>query len=214
MSRSVSNRKSEDEKTKFAFLAGLLHIISPAGIFLSAPYAESPFALLTFLGYFYYLKTSQYQAKGDFYKRDASSLAAGLLFGVAVTFRGNGLLSGCIFAHDALVIARKMLSRRACLNHGRDFFITVASGSFVALGYLIPQLLAFREYCWIEFEETRPWCSRWFPSIYAWVQSHYWYVLRIRHGSELTDSGGWVSCSTGHSLIFLFSFWQLQCCLF
>lgn len=174
MSRSISSRKSEDEKAKFAFLAGLLHTISPAGIFLSAPCAESPFALLTFLGYFYYLKRSEYQDKGDINKRDLSSLAAGLLFGIAVTFRGNGLLSGCIFAYDAVAIAWKLLSRQDYLNHARDFFVIVVSGSLVALGYLIPQLLAFREYCWIEVEEMRPWCSRWFPSIYTWVQSHYW----------------------------------------
>ena len=178
ISRSISNRKSEDEKTKFAFLVGLLHIISPAGIFLSAPYAESPFALLTFLGYFYYLKGFEYQGKGNINKRDFSSLAAGLFFGVAVTFRGNGLLSGCIFAYDVVVIAWKILSRQDYFNHLRDFFVTIASGSLVALGYLIPQLLAFPEYCWIEVQEKRPWCSRWFPSIYAWVQSHYWYVLR------------------------------------
>ncbi|KAI9745552.1 MAG: ER membrane glycoprotein subunit of the GPI transamidase complex-like protein [Claussenomyces sp. TS43310] len=36
---------------KLAFVTALLHIISPAGLFLSAPYGESTFALLSFVGY-------------------------------------------------------------------------------------------------------------------------------------------------------------------
>ena len=161
-------------RTKFAFLAAFLHVVSPAGIFLTAPYAESPFALLNFLGCYFYLKVYDDRATGNTLGRDLSRLASGLFFGIAATFRGNGLLSGCVFAYDALVIAWEMLSSRKILNHLPDFSFTVAAGSMVALGSLIPQLLAFNQYCLEVSEESRPWCRYWIPGIYAWVQSHYW----------------------------------------
>ncbi len=37
---------------RLAFLAASLHIFSPAGLFLSAPYAESTFSLLSFVGFY------------------------------------------------------------------------------------------------------------------------------------------------------------------
>ena len=174
MSLSICNRRSENVRAKFAFLAALLHIFSPAGIFLSAPYAESPFALLNFLGCYFYLKVYDDRATGKTLGRDLSCLTSGLFFGIAATFRGNGLLSGCVFAYDASVIAWTMLSCQDVLNHIHDFSVTVAAGSMVALGSSIPQLLAFNQYCLENSGETRPWCRHWIPSIYTWVQSHYW----------------------------------------
>lgn len=174
MSRSIWNRTSEEERTRFAFLAALLHIISPAGIFLSAPYAESPFALLNFLGYYFCLKAYEYQSKGGKTKKQLSTLAAGLLFAVATMFRSNGILSGFVFAYDAILITWRMLYSEDHLSHLKDFPVVIASGTMVALGSLIPQSLAFRDYCSKSVEEPRPWCNHWVPSIYAWVQSHYW----------------------------------------
>ena len=174
MSLSICNRSSEHVRTKFAFLAALLHVVSPAGIFLSAPYAESPFASLNFLGCYFYLKVYDDRATGKGLGRDLSRLASGLLFGIATTFRGNGLLSGCVFAYDASVIAWTMLSSQDILNHLHEFIVTIAAGSMVALGSLTPQLLAFSQYCLEASEETRPWCRHWIPSVYTWVQSHYW----------------------------------------
>ncbi|KAL8796240.1 MAG: hypothetical protein Q9195_001355 [Heterodermia aff. obscurata] len=147
MSRSICNRGADDERTKFAFVAALLHVVSPAGIFLTAPYAESPFALLNFLGCYFYLKVYDDRATSNSLGRGLSRLASGLCFGIATTFRGNGLLSGCVFAYDVSVIAWEMLSSRKVLNYLHDFSFTVAAGGMVALGSLVPQLLAFNEYC-------------------------------------------------------------------
>lgn len=174
MSRSMCNRGSEDVRTKFAFLAALLHVVSPAGIFLTAPYAESPFALFNFLGCYFYLKVYGDRATGNALGGGLSRLASGLFFGIATTFRGNGLLSGCVFAYDASVIAWEILSSRKILNHLHDLSFTIAAGSMVALGSLVPQLLAFSQYCLDVSGERRPWCRRRIPSIYGWVQSHYW----------------------------------------
>lgn len=40
-----------------AFIAACLHIFSPAGLFLSAPYGESTYALLSFTGYFLFVQS-------------------------------------------------------------------------------------------------------------------------------------------------------------
>jgi phosphatidylinositol glycan class V len=43
--------------------------------------------------------------------------------------------------------------------------------------------LAYKEYCESSGTDQgrRPWCNYWIPSIYSWVQSHYWYVLPLLH---------------------------------
>ena len=174
LSQSLCRSRREHERTKFAFLAALLHVISPAGVFLSAPYAESPFALLNFLGFHLYIKAHQDEAINSRTKRDGLLLAAGLLFGMTTMFRSNGLLSGLVFAYDATSITWMIVQTRRVMDHLRSLCVTVVGGSLVAMGSVLPQLLAFLEYCSKTADDARPWCTHLVPSIYSWVQSHYW----------------------------------------
>ena len=43
----------------------------------------------------------------------------------------------------------------------------------------MPQAEGYLQYC--TGGNTRPWCNRWLPSIYAWVQEHYWGVGFLRY---------------------------------
>lgn len=170
--RLLSTRQTIRSST--AFTAALLHILSPAGLFLSAPYAESLFSFLTFAGYWMYLRSSME------YDADRSSLfnvytlLAGASFGIATSVRSNGLLNGLIFLFDALSFVPTFLDglnfsmfvRLGCLG---------AAGLSTILGAFIPQLIAYNVYCDYG-TDVRPWCRNWVPSIYSWVQSHYWYV--------------------------------------
>lgn len=174
LSQNLYRSRREYERTNYSFLAALLHVISPAGVFLSAPYAESPFALLNFLGFHLYIKAQHNEAINNRIKRDGLLLAAGLLFGIATMFRSNGLLSGLVFAYDATSITWMIMQSSSVMDHLRRLCVTVVGGSLVAMGSVLPQYLAFLEYCSKPAEDARPWCTHLVPSIYSWVQSHYW----------------------------------------
>ena len=164
------------ESSRFAFLTGILHIISPAGLFLSAPYAESPFSFLNFTGFFFYTRSHQIRLQGRDGIPDLLLLASGITFGLASVLRSNGLLSGLIFCYEAVngILALSQLN-----NFGRGLrrlLLIFMAGSIMALGPFLPQYLAYRQYCVPTeiIQDRRPWCSNWVPSVYAWVQEFYW----------------------------------------
>ena len=151
---------------KAAFVSAALHIFSPAGIFLSAPYAESPFALLQIAGYYSYVRSRKH---GGSLLGNMETIFSGVLFGAATTLRSNGLLNGILFAWDAVECGIDLLQNRAMM---RKLTVVVIAGLLNVLGTAVPQYLAYQEYC----SETmaRPWCNGIVPIIYAWAQSHYW----------------------------------------
>lgn len=227
-------------RQEIGFISAALHVLSPAGLFLTAPYAESLFSLLSFLGYIFYFFSCEQPGTSRDYRNDARLLASGVFFGLATTVRSNGVLAGLIFAFDVLadlaVLARRYprvsrygiyamplgvlflfiawttgLCRQELLGrileywpifaiafanaalyfvlqpglgkydtkslngHIRKMVISTLSGAYVAVGLIFPQYLAYKEYCTNEdVGKTREWCSAFPPSVYSWVQSHYW----------------------------------------
>ena len=187
-----------------AWVAAALHALSPAGMFLSAPYAEGMFSLLSFAGAGLYAggvvgrgggegggvkgkggKDGGAKGWGE-WKGDVMVVAAGVVWGVAAMCRGNGLLWGLVFVVDAVERVGGLF-----LGWGRGrgswgpervreelwgLGIAVLAGGCLGVGFALPQVLAWREYCTgvEEGEVLREWCGKRVPSIYAWVQSHYW----------------------------------------
>ena len=168
---------SHPKAAKIAFVSASLHIISPAGLFLCAPYSESLFSMTQFGAYYCYVRSYTDQHAQRFRDRDMLILAAGCLLGFATTVRGNGLLSGFIFAHDAVVDGIKLVRGDMANARLRKFMAVMLAGSLVALGAVFPQYLAFQEYCIDSGGPARPWCNQMVPSIYGFVQQHYWYTL-------------------------------------
>ena len=158
--------------SSIAFTAALLHILSPAGLFLSAPYAESLFSFLTFTGYWMYLKTSMENPTDRSSLRNVYTVLAGVVFGIATLIRSNGLLNGLIFLFDALSLLPTLLNGFTFSTFMQLGCLGVAGLSTI-LGVFIPQLIAYNAYC-SDGSDVRPWCGNWVPSIYSWVQSHYW----------------------------------------
>lgn len=158
-----------------AFTAASLHIISPAGLFLSAPYAESSCALLSFAGCLLFTKSLGGNGPTTA-SHDMLVLLSGVSFGIATTFRSNGILNGLLLLEEAF---RTSWS----LKHGfpisslRRLIATGLGGMSVAVGFLLPQYIAYTEYCGKGDVTTRTWCNRTLPSIYTFVQDHYWYVF-------------------------------------
>ncbi|KAG5930116.1 hypothetical protein E4U53_002299, partial [Claviceps sorghi] len=166
---------------RLAHLSAALHILSPAGLFLSAPYNESPFACLSFLGNLLFaigLKRKRTQLA------HLAMIAAGLLFGLATAFRSNGLVSGLLFAVEAAGSLRSAAFSRSYSRRAGDMVsvaVAVLGGLCVAAGSAVPQTLAWMRYCAQEGGVSRPWCDRIVPSIYTFVQEQYWNVGFLRY---------------------------------
>ncbi|TGO31076.1 hypothetical protein BPAE_0002g01710 [Botrytis paeoniae] len=159
---------------RFALVTALLHIISPAGIFLSAPYAESSTALLTFLGAFLFTKSFGSGVSNRTLGHDLLILISGVVFGLATTFRSNALLNGLLLLEEAFRILSS-LSNGFNVPTIRRLIITGLGGICVGIGFIIPQYIAYQEYCGAtDIVNPRVWCSNTLPSIYAFVQAFYW----------------------------------------
>ena len=176
LSRTVRPTISADKPDRFSFLTATLHIISPAGIFLSAPYAESLFSLLNFSAMYLYTVAHSKRSSSHKWQKDMLVVLTGLIFGLATTVRSNGLLSGLIFVFDDLAHASSLFRPSSISPHFRRLCVTTIAGITMALVAIIPQYLAYIEYCPNPEGDSRPWCSDTFPSIYSWVQRHYWSV--------------------------------------
>ena len=162
-----------------AFISALLHIFSPAGLFLSAPCTESLFSWLHFSGYYCYVKGRKSVTAGPMLRQNMHVVLAGLLLGLATMVRSNGILSGILFAYDATTYGVRLLRFQEKIEVIRKLAAVITGGMFMLFAATIPQYLAYQEYCTsTENDQIRPWCNNIIPSIYAWVQFHYWYVFK------------------------------------
>jgi phosphatidylinositol glycan class V len=164
------------QRYQIAFVGAVLHVLSPASLFLSAPYAEAPFSLLNLTGMLHYALSKEKARDGvPSAREDAYKLSSGIFFGAATLMRSNGLLSGLVLLYDVARYLPQLVSMRLTAHDVRRIIVTCVAGGFVALGFVWPQYLAYAEFCTVDDGlESRPWCTRSLPSIYSWVQSHYW----------------------------------------
>jgi phosphatidylinositol glycan class V len=158
------------------FLATVLHILTPASLFMCAPYAEAPFSLLNFAGMLLYAQSQALAETGmSSVQEDLQKLGSGLCFAAATLMRSNGLLSGVVLLYDVARYLPLIVSAQFSIHDVRRATVTCVAGGLIALAFLGPQVLAYAEFCNRDSGSgTRPWCDKNFPSIYSWVQSHYW----------------------------------------
>lgn len=155
--------------SRISLVAAVLHVLSPAGLFLSAPYSESSYALLSFMGYLFFAKATLSDKRTV--AHDVSLVVSGLWFGFAVNFRSNGIFNGILFAVELF----RELSQPPTATSVRRRLALITGGTALAIGFTIPQVVAYRTYCYdVVSSELRPWCTRRLPSIYTFVQEHYW----------------------------------------
>lgn len=167
-----------ERKPVVPLITAILHILSPAGIFLCAPYTEAPFSFMNMAGMLLYVQAHE-SDRGHHpqsYLRDLCLLGSGICFAIATLLRSNGLLSGILFLWDVAQFALRLLTDQPSVADVRRLMVTCVAGTLLAVGFAGPQFLAYKEYCTasISNPELRSWCTRAIPSIYSWVQSHYW----------------------------------------
>ncbi|KAL2917981.1 ER membrane glycoprotein subunit of the GPI transamidase complex-like protein [Polyrhizophydium stewartii] len=147
--------------------AAMLFCVNPAGIFMSSVYTESPFALLTFVGMLAMVRGNR--------------LVAAMSWSLATAVRANGILAAGFFVWDAVhPFARQ---HRSMVSEQPDAATQMQAAAHCALDMLgaaatIAPFVGFQALGWHQFcgsaASPRPWCSRPLPSIYAFVQEHYW----------------------------------------
>ncbi|KAK6502799.1 ER membrane glycoprotein subunit of the GPI transamidase complex-like protein [Arthrobotrys musiformis] len=167
-----------------AFIAATLHILSPAGIFLIAPYNESIFSVLSFLGYWFYSYAVKNTAPDGEHGavNEVFLLLSGLAFGVSGLFRSNGIINGVLFVFEVSQSALRVLSGINPVANIRLFIISGVAGALVGLPMVWRQYLGWVEYCsLVEPAMQRDWCAKRLPSIYSFVQSHYWGVGFLKY---------------------------------
>ncbi|KAK5003501.1 hypothetical protein LTR28_010092 [Elasticomyces elasticus] len=179
----IAPSQSYEGRRRIALLTGLLHIFSPAGIFLSAPYSESMFAFWNFLGMLCFAWSCHPKPTGveggidTLARRDLYILISGLAFALASRIRSNGVFSSLVFAFDLALAVPHLPQALTSFVEVRRLSALAIAGLVTASGMVIPQALAWVEYCGSAIEkgrERRPWCDARPPSIYAWVQKVYW----------------------------------------
>lgn len=157
------------------FYAAALHIFSPAGVFLSAPYTESLFAFLSMSGFLEYTRATHHFARDRLFAGGIGMIVAGTAFGMSTLVRSNGILAGISFLFEAITTALAIIGQGPSLPRISRLASVVVGGLLVAVGMLTPQVIAYWEYCHApKAGDRRPWCDFVFPSIFTWVQSHYW----------------------------------------
>ncbi|KAH8697636.1 DUF409 domain protein [Talaromyces proteolyticus] len=173
LSNTVLGHETSRQRA-LCFVSAALHVISPAGAFLSAPYGEPVFSCLNLSGFYVYALAIFAEQTRNYSRRDLYFIVAGVLFAGATLIRGNGILSGSLFAYDAVQGAISALTGGLSFGLIRRTVYVVIGGSIIALAMVVPQYIAFQEYCQTNPDTVRPWCGRLLPSIYTWVQAHYW----------------------------------------
>ncbi|KAF2849981.1 glycosyltransferase family 76 protein [Plenodomus tracheiphilus IPT5] len=166
-----------------AFVAAVLHILTPASLFMSAPYAEAIFSLLNMTGMFCYAQSKLTATRGHAsFLEDAYKLTSGAFFASATLMRSNGLLSGFILLYDVASYMPRIVSMQLNYHNVRSIVVTCVAGMFIIGGFVGPQYVAYQEFCSREGDsDPRAWCEKSIPSIYSWVQSQYWNVGLFRY---------------------------------
>jgi phosphatidylinositol glycan class V len=165
--------------SRTSFIASVLSIYTPAGLFLSAPYAEALFAALNFGGMLCYVqaRVAAHSSREWTVLQDAGILSSAILFGFATWIRGNGLLSGLIFLFDVASAAPGIVRMQLWSSDVKRIAVTFVAGILLGIMSAVPQYIAYKEYCSNSQDfEARPWCHSKIPNIYTWVQSEYWLV--------------------------------------
>jgi phosphatidylinositol glycan class V len=141
--------------SKFAYIASLLVLVQPSGIFSTTIYSETPVQFLTYFGLYIFHKSR----RNSKIVHKLLYLSSGIIFSLAFGIRSNSLLYGIIYVYDLTQF-----------KNFKDIICTITTGSFLFISLIYSTYLSYIEYC-----PTRgAWCDSMTKSLVSYAQSHYW----------------------------------------
>ncbi|RKO99435.1 hypothetical protein CXG81DRAFT_27806 [Caulochytrium protostelioides] len=149
-----------------ALAAAVLWLFGPSMVVVAGAYTEAAFAACAFLGAYALLHGRRWTATA--------------LLAAASALRSNGLLHlpvvvGAHLLTDPRALAQPLgawPSWRSWRPAPRRILAAAVGAAAVGLPVALHQLPAWWAFCYPS--PTRPWCAATPPSVYAFVQSHYW----------------------------------------
>jgi GPI mannosyltransferase 2 len=191
---------------RFSFLSTLFYIFSPNGIFFSAIYTESIFAMVSLVGVYCQFLAINKATKDSFNsQRSLTSIYGNYVLGavflmLAACIRSNGILLVGFSLYAGLEIYFRGLSPLFLgLQPKKNlvspvvhtiilFFFVLLVSSFIVAPYFLFELYGFRTYCTspvASLQDLPAWCKtiskHWTPALYAHVQATYWDVGPLRY---------------------------------
>lgn len=146
---------------KHMALASLaLYVLTPAALFVTAPYSEPGAALFSFGCLFLREKA----LPAGFGSRPVNSrlyVASGVAAALAFGFRANCLLLGFVYLYDLALQPRRIPP-----------VLPLVAGLILGLAFLWLQVTNYLAVCITG--DRGEWCLSRFPSLFAYAQSHYW----------------------------------------
>ena len=167
---------------KTALMSSLLFCFNPASVFMSSLYTESLFSYLQF--------TALYHLE------QGGSIVPLLLFGLGCATRSNGIISCGFVAHSIVkrfisneLTSPKMPSYNFRFAHliflVRTILKVLIMNGIVLAPFILFQLYGYSLYCSPITRDTShqklPWCNKWLPFPYSYIQDTYWNVGFLRY---------------------------------
>ncbi|RLV86939.1 GPI mannosyltransferase [Meyerozyma sp. JA9] len=148
-----------------ALASSLAYVISPAGIFLTAPYSESFCNVLVVTGLWFREAALGKTPVLSSFKNTGSVilyLLSGSLIAISFGVRANSVLFGLFYLYDLQKAWQNSLVT--------DFILTLAAGGQLAVAIAVSIWYPYSVFC----PGRGEWCHSWFPSLFSYAQSKYW----------------------------------------
>ncbi|KAA1087558.1 ER membrane glycoprotein subunit of the GPI transamidase complex-like protein [Puccinia graminis f. sp. tritici] len=149
--------------TSYSALVCLLHLFSPSPSTQVVPYTEPFYALFSFAA-IYLIEAKHHWP-------------AAILAGIATSFRPIGVIQCLLWIPQWTIHLNQLINNPKHSSALIRFITTSLKTLLLALitsaPFIYDQFSAYKHYCY-QSSSPRPWCSNRIPSIYTFVQSHYW----------------------------------------
>lgn len=168
-----------DKCASLARTTALLYCFTPASIFHFAPgYTEAMFTFFATYGALLFARGSMHSHKLD-WRYWLNKGTSYVFFATAASFRSNGVLLGIFPACEIAVLLFAVKHERKYWSQRLTALpLHVVGGLCIALPTVLVQNDAYKKFCGPDsrYEKARPWCAKFPPDVYSFVQSEYWNV--------------------------------------